>query len=90
MICRRSRVYLLRRGRSAGYHLEIMKKDMKFVVFQEGKWFIAQCLDVDVASQGLTEDEAVENLRDALKLHYTPPTATVSPQVQTLEFEVAG
>lgn len=67
-----------------------MKKDMSIVIWQEGEWFIAQCLDVDVASQGHTESEAIENLRDALELHFTPPAATILPQVRTIEFEVAA
>lgn len=53
-----------------------MKRDMTAVVWQEGKWFVAQCLEVDVASQGVTESDALENLRDALKLHFTLPVAT--------------
>lgn len=61
---------------------------MNYVVSQEGKWFIAQCLDVDIASQGGSESEAIDNLRDALELHFAPPTATVLPQVRTIEFEV--
>ena len=59
-----------------------MKKDVNAVVWQEDKWFIAQCLEVDIASQGKTETEALENLRDALMLHFTPPTATVLPNIQ--------
>jgi predicted RNase H-like HicB family nuclease len=67
-----------------------MKRDMRVVVSQEGEWFIAQCLDVDVASQGASEAEAIENLRDALELHFSPPTATILPQVKTIELEVAA
>jgi len=66
-----------------------MKKDLRYVITREEEWYIAQCLDVDVASQGLTETEAVENLRDALNLYYSPPVATVLPQVHILELEVA-
>jgi len=66
-----------------------MKKDLRYVITREEEWHIAQCLDVDVASQGLTETEAVENLRDALNLYYSPPVATVLPQVHILELEVA-
>jgi predicted RNase H-like HicB family nuclease len=47
-------------------------------IWQEGEWFIAQCVQVDVASQGATEDEALKNLRDALQLHFTPAVATQS------------
>ncbi len=54
-----------------------MKKSLSAVVWQEDKWFVAQCLEVDVASQGETEEEALNNLRDALALHFTPPVATV-------------
>ena len=67
-----------------------MKRNISLVVWQEGKWFIAQCLDVDIASQGRSESEAVDNLRDALKLHFTPPVATVLPQIRTIKFEVAA
>ena len=32
--------------------------------------FVAQCLEVDVASQGSTIDEALANLREALELYF--------------------
>jgi len=67
-----------------------MKKDFSVTIWQEDEWYIAQCLEVDVASQGETEGEAVENLRDALKLHFTAPVATILPHVQKIELEVAA
>ncbi len=67
-----------------------MKKDLSLVVSQEGKWFVAQCLEVDVASQGETEKEAIENLRDALILHFTPPVATLLPNVMKIELEITA
>ena len=67
-----------------------MKRDLNAVVWQEEEWFVAQCLEVDVASQGKTEKEALENLRDALTLHFTPPVATILPNVQKIELEVAA
>ncbi len=54
-----------------------IKKDVNAVIWQENNWFIAQCLEVDIASQGRTEQKALENLRDALMLHFTPPAATI-------------
>lgn len=66
-----------------------MTKKMNASVWREDKWFIAQCLEVDVASQGSTEEEALDNLEDALSLHFTPPVATIFPSVRKLEFEVA-
>jgi len=67
-----------------------MKRSFNAATWQEGEWFIAQCIEVDVASQGKTEEEALENLRDALELHFTPPVATIMPQVRTVEVEVAA
>lgn len=67
-----------------------MKKTFTASVWQEGEWFIAQCIEVDVASQGETEEAALENLRDALQLHFTPPVATITPRIRHLEIEVAA
>ncbi len=39
------------------------------VVYQEGKYYIAQCLNVDVSSFGKTEQEALSNLQEALELY---------------------
>jgi predicted RNase H-like HicB family nuclease len=57
-------------------------------VYKEDDWFIAQCLEVDVASQGHSEDEALDNLREALELYFEPPVATVTPTLHKLEVEV--
>ncbi len=67
-----------------------MRKTFTTIVWQEGKCFVAQCLEVDVTSQGETEKKALENLREALALHFTPPVATVLPKVQKIELEVAA
>lgn len=48
-------------------------------VFPEGNWFVAQCLEVEIASQGETETEALANLQEALELHFERPCATISP-----------
>jgi predicted RNase H-like HicB family nuclease len=36
---------------------------------REEDWYIAQCLEVDVASQGHTIDEALANLAEAVELY---------------------
>jgi len=65
-----------------------MKQSFTASVWQEGEWYIAQCIQVDVASQGATEEEALDNLRDALELHFTPPVATVVPNVRNIEIDI--
>ena len=59
-----------------------MKRNFNATVQQEDEWFVAQCLEVDIASQGTTEAEALDNLSAALELHFTPPLATITPQVR--------
>ena len=56
-----------------------MKKTFKASVWREDGWYVAQCLDVDVASQGRSEKEALKNLEEALALHFEPPRATAAP-----------
>jgi hypothetical protein len=34
-----------------------MKRPLLATVWREGDWYVSQCLEVDVASQGATEDE---------------------------------
>ncbi len=58
-----------------------MKRTFTAAVWQEGNWFVAQCLEVDIASQGRTEAEALENLWEALELHFEPPQATIMPKL---------
>jgi predicted RNase H-like HicB family nuclease len=65
-----------------------MTREFTATVWQEGEWFIAQCREVDVASQGLTEAEALDNLREALELHFEPPRATILPSINKIEVEL--
>ena len=57
-------------------------------ISQEDDWFIAQCLEVDVSSQGKSEDEAVDNLREALELYLEPPRPTVMPKLRKFQVNI--
>ena len=67
-----------------------MKQTVTASVCQEGEWYVAQALDVDVASQGETLDEALENLQEALELYFEPPVPSVAPEIRRIEVEVAA
>ena len=67
-----------------------MKRSFAATVWREGDWYVSQCLEVDVASQGESEEEALGNLREALELHFEPPTATRPPKVRMIEVEVGA
>ena len=65
-----------------------MKRQFAATVWREGDWFVSQCLEIDIASQGASEDEALDNLKEAIELHFEPPQATRPPKVQMIEVEV--
>ena len=44
-------------------------RSLKYVVYREGKYFVSQCLNVDVSSFGKSIDEAVAKLKDAVELY---------------------
>lgn len=46
------------------------KINLKNVVWKEGKYYVAQCLNVDVSSFGKTKKEALDNLDEALELYF--------------------
>ena len=65
-----------------------MKRSFAAAVWREGNWFVSQCLEVDVASQGATEEEALTNLQEALELHLEQPQASRPRKVCRIEVEV--
>jgi len=46
------------------------KISVKSVVWQEDKYYVAQCLNVEVSSFGETRQEALANLDEALELYF--------------------
>ena len=44
------------------------KTDLKAVVWKEESWFVAKVLGLEVASQGKTRKEAIQNLQEAVDL----------------------
>jgi predicted RNase H-like HicB family nuclease len=45
-------------------------KNIKFVVYKEEKYYVSQCLNVDVSSFGETIDEAISALKEAVSLYF--------------------
>jgi predicted RNase H-like HicB family nuclease len=46
-----------------------MKKIIQVHVFKGEKYYIAECIDLPVVTQGKTLDELVANLKEAVELH---------------------
>jgi len=54
------------------------------VISREGKWFVAVCPLLDLASQGASEGEARENLKDMIDDYLSDPD-TVKPALKAFE-----
>lgn len=68
--------------------------NLQSVVYHEGQHFVAQCLNVDVASFGDTEAEALANLQEALELYFedapaSDATPVDAPEVRALTLQGA-
>lgn len=60
-------------------------------VTREGNWYVARCLEVEVASQGRTLEEALANLKEALELYFEDvpaPEALPAPIIAPVEVEL--
>ena len=58
---------------------------LKNVVWKEGKYYVAQSLNVDVSSFGKTKAEALRNLREALELFFEDSKNRRIPRVERPE-----
>lgn len=60
-----------------------MKKfNFKNIVWKEGRYYVAQCLNVDVSSFGKTKKEALESLKEAIELYFED---IKSPKISKIE-----
>jgi len=39
------------------------------IIIQEGKWFVARCVELGVVSQGRTVEDSQKNLKEAVELY---------------------
>jgi predicted RNase H-like HicB family nuclease len=46
-----------------------MKRIIQVKISRGEKYYVAECLDLPVVSQGRTLDEVVENVKEAIELH---------------------
>ena len=43
---------------------------LKYIIYREEKYYVAQCLNVDVSGFGESIQEAQKNLKEALELYF--------------------
>lgn len=57
-------------------------------VTHEPPWYVARCLEVEVASQGETVEDALANVKEALELYFEDvpaPESSEPPIIATVE-----
>ena len=45
-------------------------RSIKYCVYKESPYYVAQCLNVEVSSFGETVEEAIGNLKEAVELYF--------------------
>ena len=58
-------------------------------VTKDGDWFVAQCLEVDVCSQGGNREEALRNLTEALELYFEDESPKDIPEASIEYLDLA-
>ena len=65
------------------------------IISQEGKWYIARCVELGVVTQGKTIEKAQENIKEAVELYLEDRLklkrylSKRAPLITTLELERA-
>ena len=67
------------------YNTYMKNLNIQNIVWKEGKYFVSQCLNVDVSSFGKTKNEALKNLQQALSLYFEYISVSMVQKVQNPE-----
>ena len=59
------------------------------IIQKEENWYVAKCLDNNVASQGKTIEEALDNLREAIELYNESEEPVIPKEILITTLEVA-
>ncbi len=67
---------------------------LSIAVWKEGKYFVAQCLNVNVSSFGTTKKDALKNINEALDLYFDDSSISkvnefANPEIITQDFQYA-
>ena len=66
-----------------------MKKTFTIAIVKEENWHVAKCIENNVASQGMSIDDAINNLKEALELYYENEQLPHFSQTYVTTLEVA-
>jgi len=58
------------------------------VVWKEGHYYVAQCLNIDVSSFGKTKKQALKNLAEAIELYLEDQSRVRIPKIKMPSIEI--
>ncbi len=58
------------------------------IIQKEENWYVAKCVDNNVASQGKTIEEAIKNLKEAIELYYEDEELIIPKETYITTVEV--
>ena len=59
------------------------------IVQKEENWYVAKCIDNNIASQGKTIEESIKNLKEAIELYYENEQPIIPKETYVTTLEVA-
>jgi len=59
------------------------------IVQKEENWYVAKCIDNNIASQGKTIEESIKNLKEAIELYYENEEPIIPKETYVTTLEVA-
>jgi len=62
--------------------MENKEISLPIIIMREGNWFVASCPSLDIATQGKTEEEVKENMKDLID-DYLQDQDTLKPEIDT-------
>ncbi|MBT9521906.1 MAG: type II toxin-antitoxin system HicB family antitoxin [Dechloromonas sp.] len=62
-----------------------MAEKLNFTVDLEDGIFVARCIELDIVTDGLTKEEAVENLKEALDCYFANPDERLDQRLRGSE-----
>ncbi len=64
---------------------KVLPSGLHALLWKEENWFVAKCVEVEVASQGKTKKEALNNIEEALELYFADEQLPVPASFSNLE-----
>lgn len=61
-----------------------MNRQLNYTVDLEDDIFVARCVELDITTDGLTKEEAVANLKEALDCYFSNPDQRLDDQLDRL------